>query len=322
MLYKSALFEGKDMKLSLSINERDGARIISERLKKLRPNPNEEIASAGKIMDKIVKKLQSVKPFNLAEIKMVGSLRKNTMVALKKELDIVVSLPPNQITNYSPTEETRTKLKYQIAKIFDVIEPDVSHQNVIIKESGWKIDILPTYKISVENFIKKTKREKSVYKPHMLLYHVEFVRNRGQKYQELCRLAKYWTNGPEYVINKQRYTSSFFIELIAAAVFDFAVPNWNLVNLFEAFLIRVKNLKSKKRYIAFSDYYNKDEFKKNWGDKLSVIDPADPDDNIAKKNPQKQKLDELIKRSLETLELWKQEKFEKVFQKYFSKQPK
>ncbi|MGC9777812.1 MAG: nucleotidyltransferase domain-containing protein [Candidatus Heimdallarchaeota archaeon] len=310
------------MKLILSLNERDGSRIISERLKKLRPNPKEEIATAGKIMDKIVKKLQAVRPFNLAEIRMVGSLRKNTMVSSRKELDVVVSLPANQITNYPPKEETRTKLKRQIARIFKVEEPDEYHQNVRIEESGWKLDILPTFKISVENFIKKTKKEKGVYKPHMSLYHVKFIEKRGQKFQEFCRLAKYWTNGPEYKIEKQRYTSSFFIELIAAAVFDDANSKWNLVNLFEAFLIRVKNLKSKKRYIAFSDFYNKNEFKKNWVDKLSVIDPADPDDNIAKKNPQNKKLNELIKRSLDTLELWKKGKFETVFQKYFSRQPK
>ncbi|MHA1755929.1 MAG: hypothetical protein ACTSVV_04100, partial [Promethearchaeota archaeon] len=186
------------------------------------------------------------------------------------------------------------------------------------------IDLLPAFKISINNFLKKTIEEKVIYKPHMSIYHIKFVNDRGQKFQEFCRLAKYFVNGPENTNKKVRLTSSFFVELIAAIVFDYNIEhkeNWNLVQLYEAFLIRVKNLKLKRRYIAFSDFFTINDFKDNWNERLSVIDPVDPDDNIVNKNPQKLKLNELIEKSKDALELWKQTNFEIVFQKYFSKHP-
>lgn len=307
------------MKPILSIGETKGPKIIAERLKTLRPDPEGEVKMAKRVMEKIIEELKSYSPYNSAEIKMVGSLMKNTMITERKEFDVVISLPSNLKSSYPPTIDTRDELQRQIAYFYKVKEPKGNQQNVIIEKDGWKVDILPTFVISIDDFLKKTEDEKQVYKPHMSLLHVEFIRRRGQKFQEFCRLAKYWTNGPEYTNNRLVLASSWFIELIAAIVFDFPNQNWNLVELFECFLRRVKNMRNNRSYIAFSDFFKKEQYKNKWTGKLAVIDPTDPEDNLADRGPQIENMDEIIIRAKKTLKIWKEKNFNEVFQTYFSK---
>jgi len=154
----------------------------------------------------------------------------------------------------------------------------------------------------------------------MSLKHVEFVQTRGQKFQELCRLVKYWTNGPEYIKDRYPYSSSWFIELVAASSFKHD-DNWNLVQHFEAFLRRLINLRKRRLYIAFDDFYNRAKYKQKWLNQITVLDPTDPDDNLATRGYQKDGLIHLVDRAKETLTLWEKENFETVFQKYFSRNP-
>jgi len=183
------------------------------------------------------------------------------------------------------------------------------------------VDILTTFAISIEDFLKKTEKEKQVYKPQMSLLHIDFVRERGQKYQEFCRLAKYWTNGPEYMKDRYPYASSWFIELITASVFDVCESNLNLVQLFDCFLRRVRNMKSKKTYMAFSDYYKKEQYREKWKGKLAVIEPTNPNDNLAERGHQVENMTELVKRAKDTLKTWEENNFDEVFQTYFPRQP-
>jgi len=308
------------MKSILSVKEKSGLKLLNDRLTTLRPDPTGEITAAGKVMDEIKKELQQKTPFDYAEIKMVGSLKKNTMVTSRKEFDLVICLPQN-LKNYPPKETTRKELQSKIAKFYGVEEPKNNQQNVIIKKVGWKIDLLPTFKIDINDFLAKNKAEKGVFKPYMSLLHLDFVSSRGQKYQELCRLAKFWTNGPEYIKDRHPYSSSWFIELIAAAVFDFSKGKWNLLELLEFFFRRVKNMKKKKFYMAFSDYYDKNKYRKKWEGKLTVLEPTDPYDNLANRGAQKENLGELVKRAKNTLNIWKENGFNQVFQTYFSRRP-
>ncbi len=155
----------------------------------------------------------------------------------------------------------------------------------------------------------------------MSILHVEFVSKRKQKFQELCRLAKYWTNGPEYMKNRFPYTSSWFIELIAANIFDIPKQNWNLIELFECFLKRVRHMRMDNSYIAFSDFYDKERYRAKWKNRFVVIDPTDPEDNLAERGYQYDNMDLLIKRASDTLKTWKDKNFDSVFQTYLSRQP-
>ena len=309
------------MKPILSVGDKKSPKIIADRLKALRPDPIGDVKKAKGIMDIIVNELKTKDPFNKTNIQMAGSLKKNTMLTSRNELDIVVSLPINLRKSYPPTLNTRKALQSQIVKLYNVDEPKVNQQNVIIEKKGWKIDILPTFSIEITDFLKKTEKEKQVYKPYMSLLHIDFVMKRGQKYQEFCRLVKYWTNGPQYISDRFPYTSSWFIELIAASVYDVCDSTLNLLQLFDCFLRRIRNMKRKKIYMAFSDYYNKEQFRDKWRGKLAVIEPTNPNDNIAERGYQSKNMTQLVKRAKETIGIWEEKGFNQVFQNYFSRQP-
>ncbi|GAH78947.1 unnamed protein product [marine sediment metagenome] len=62
-------------------------------------------------------------------------------------------------------------------------------------------------------------------------------------------------------------------------------------------------------------------YKQRWLQQITVLDPTDPDDNLATRGYQKEGLPQLVNRAKETLEIWEKENFEAIFQKYFSRDP-
>ena len=179
------------MRLSLSTNLNSEAR-------SLRPDPEGEIRVANGIMNRIIEDLQTVPPFNNANFQIAGSLKKNTMLTARNEIDLIVSLP-NNIENCPINENTRRNLLAKVAEFYGQPVPASNHQNARVEISGWQVDILLTFRINVVDFLNKSVDERRIFKPYMSLKHVDFVQTRGQKFQELCRLVKYWTNGPEYI---------------------------------------------------------------------------------------------------------------------------
>ncbi|MCE7736676.1 MAG: hypothetical protein GPJ54_17470 [Candidatus Heimdallarchaeota archaeon] len=279
---------------------------VNDRLQSLRPNIESEKKEANIILEKVRNDLY-VKglPFTSAEYKMNGSMEKDTMVSSRKEIDIVISIPQN-LYGFPTSENTILHMKEQIALFYNITIFNEKHKNVPVEIHQFTVDLLPTFNIDINDFLLLSKDQIYIFKAHVSLYHVDFVHSRGKKFQDFCRLIKYWAHGPTHKENQEKYTSSFFLELMAADIFERGVkPNWRLIQLFEAFLRRTKNIlrkrKGRAKFFGFNDYYKANDYRKSSLDKLLVLDPVDPDDNVALKSPQNENLLKLVERARETL---------------------
>ncbi|MFW9996802.1 MAG: hypothetical protein ACFFD4_32470 [Candidatus Odinarchaeota archaeon] len=311
------LFDNR--KLSFSANQ-----LLNSRLTNLRPDIEGEKRIFTNILEQVRHQLQATGyPFNQADFQIAGSFAKNTMLTSHREFDIIVTLPAN-LSGYLPSADTKDQLREDIASVFSSNDPFIppNGKNTKITVSNISVDVLPTFDIPLNDFLRLPSRSRDPYKGYMSLYHINFMRNRGNLYQDCCRLAKYWSHGPAHKEYKH-YASSWFLELVTASSYQYASQKTYSV-VFELFLRRMKNIKRRRRrrnkFIAFNDFYKvTPALRDAYLSTLTILEPTDPDDNLATRGIQADHLGELVRKARTTLKTWKNEGFDRVFQEYFSR---
>lgn len=113
--------------------------------------------------------------------------------------------------------------------------------------------------------------------------HIEFIRARKgsspSDFAQVVRLLKWWTGELKERDPEFRF-KSFMVELICAHLYDHGIDFSDYVNATEAFFTYIVQTGLQER-IAFTDYYAAGELPAATGAEIEIIDPVNPDNNVA-----------------------------------------
>ncbi len=262
----------------------------------------DKIASKTRKLEHIMRNNTGLK---IAETLYGGSFAKSTMLKGRNEADLVFILSSKY------PEKKIDQLRDDLITFFNPIENitniQVNYRSLSFNYDGVDIDLLVAKSVSKpDSFTKMSEKQKRRFSPSSSKFHVSFVKSKGAKFQNLVRLLKYWIK-----MYPERLCSSFFLELIAAIVYD-EQTDASYPDLFTDTIKWIEE-KQLKVSIAF-DYTDQYAVQKKSTNSGFIADPGDSSNNILDGMNNKEKLIDYAKVTHKRI---KAEKWEEIFDPEF-----
>ncbi|MGC9156922.1 MAG: CCA tRNA nucleotidyltransferase [Candidatus Micrarchaeia archaeon] len=240
-------------------------KILKEALERIKPSKEEIEKETGQV-DEIVRRLERIVPRNV-EIRVVGSLVHGTNLRGSSDIDVFLLFDKKK----SKKEITKEGLDYAKKIIgkdddYEIKYAEHPYLRAYLYSLGVEADIVPAYKIeNIEEMATAVDRSP---------LHTEFVLSQlSEKEKDEVRLLKFFLKNHD-LYGAEVYTGGFSGYLCELLVYQFG-SFYNVLKFFaEAKLPIVIEPKSK-------DLNKNIELVKKFYSKFVVVDPVDPDRNVA-----------------------------------------
>jgi tRNA nucleotidyltransferase (CCA-adding enzyme) len=244
------------------------------------------------------KKIAEDPDYGLVKMLHSGSVRKGTALRTTSDMDVAVyvkaaAAPVGSDRELIPWMEARLKEAFpNLAD--DQFQPQDHCVTLTFRGSGLAVDAVPViYEGEPDNvgyLINKNTGDRLL---TSVSRHIEFIKARKDKhpddFAQVVRLAKWWVKEMKRKLGDGFRFKSFMVELILAHLSDKGRKFDDYVAALEAFFDYILDSELKQR-IAFTDFYAAGELPAVDGAAIEIIDPVNPDNNVAQRYTDTQRL--------------------------------
>lgn len=260
---------------------RDHVNLPADRVREYR-------AQGNRMREKLEKHIAAHPDYALVKMLNAGSVAKGTALATIGDMDLAVYIKRAAVPEGD--EELVAWLLARLKEAYPTLEDDQFIARDHCVQLRFRsahlvdVDVVPVlYDGEADNVGCLIVKGTGARVVTSVSRHLEFIRARKggspSDFAQVVRLLKWWTGELKERDPEFRF-KSFMVELICAHLCDRGADFSDYVNATETFFTYIVETNLRER-IAFTDYYPTSDLPASSGAEIEIIDPVNPDNNVA-----------------------------------------